>query len=404
MSCARGAIGAGGLAPGAMPLAVLMSSMANATSEQSSGDKGSGMRRGGGGPGNPIAKPIAVMMIFMAVLSALAHISHQSQISVALLTGLLFGWARLDQNAYSWGYKSANDGTTVEWTSLLSAEVNYTLIELGNCLVLFFAGLSCDVKSVMTYWYPILVVGGGYTLFATALFGLLGWASGLCVGAGAVVFFGICCSLSSKQLMVDHLLRVKQDKSLHSKILQGLALFQDFVAILAMAILDAFERTVTDMGPHMFSNSTMATMVRRAGDAAESFGPPEHPWHDRYLLGDQIGKSLAMTAAVGTFFVLLNAICLQKLFRFFTTDGEMLFIGTMAYNLGASAICTLIGFSPMIGSYFAGLSLSVLPSRHQIEHKISSLRGYGHTQTHRHTHSQKSAPWYISAIDKGTLW
>jgi Kef-type K+ transport system membrane component KefB len=106
-----------------------------------------------------------------------------------------------------------------------------------------------------------------------------------------------------------------------------------------------------------------------------------------------------MTAAVGLFFILLNAICLQKIFRFFTTDGEMLFIGTMAYNLGASAVCTLIGFSPMIGSYFAGLSLSVLPSRHQIEHKISSLRGYGHTQTHTqrytHTFSEVSALVYF---------
>lgn len=381
MSGALGVLGAGGLVPGAMPVVVLMSSLANATatSEPSSGQEGSGMRRAGGGAGYPIAKPIAVMMIFMAALSALAHISHQSQISVALLTGLLFGWARLNGAAYSWGYTSANDGSTVEWTSLLSPEVNYTLIELGNVLVLFFAGLSCDVKSVMTYWYPILVVGGGYSLFATLLFGLLGWASGLCVGAGSVIFFGICCSLSSKQLMVDHLMRAGQAKSLHSKILQGVALFQDAIAILAMAILDAFEKTVTDMGPHRVSNSTTASMVRRAGDAKPSFGPPAHPWHDRYLLGDQIGKSLAMTAAVGLFFVLLNAICLQKIFRFFTTDGEMLFIGTMAYNLGASGVCTLIGFSPMIGSYFAGLSLSLLPSRHQIEHKISSLRGYGHT-------------------------
>jgi Kef-type K+ transport system membrane component KefB len=47
----------------------------------------------------------------------------------------------------------------------------------------------------------------------------------------------------------------------------------------------------------------------------------------------------------------------------FCQDGEMLFIGTMAYNFGASAICHQIGFSPMVGAYFAGLSLSFLPSQ-----------------------------------------
>ena len=350
-----------------MPVADLMSALANATAQGA----GAGMRRGGGGGGDPIAKPIAVMMIFMAGLSALAHVSRQSQISVALLTGLLFGWARLDESK----------GEDAKWNSALSPELNYTLIELGNVLVLFFAGLSCDVTSVRIYWYPILVVGAGYSLFATLLFALLGWASGLCVGAGTVIFFGICCSLSSKQIMVDHLTRVGQSKSLHSKILQGVALFQDGIAILAMAILHAFEKTVTDASPHMGANATMpAGPFRRAGASdAQPFDPPANPWHDRYLLGDEIGKSLAMTALVGLFFVLLNVFCLRKVFAFFTVDGEMLFIGTMAYNLGASGICTLIGFSPMIGSYFAGLSLSFLPSRHQIEHKISSLRGYGMT-------------------------
>lgn len=121
------------------------------------------------------------------------------------------------------------------------------------------------------------------------------------------------------------------------------------------------------------------TTSRRAEATAASLAPPEHVWHDRYLLVDLIGMSLALTITVGLVFALLNRFCLERVFRFFTVDGEMLFIGTMAYNLGASAICTQIGFSPMIGSYFAGLSLSFLPSRHQIEHKISSLRGYGMT-------------------------
>ena len=54
----------------------------------------------------------------------------------------------------------------------------------------------------------------------------------------------------------------------------------------------------------------------------------------------------------------------------------MLFIGTVAYNLGTAAICTLIGFSPWVGSFIAGLSVSQLPQRMQIESKIESFKSF----------------------------
>jgi Kef-type K+ transport system membrane component KefB len=225
---------------GAVPMVDVLSSLvqgANASAVHDPAGLLHDMRRGGGGGGDPIAKPIGVMMMMLAVLSAGAHMSHQSQISAALLTGLIFGGLQLDMKSHG------------KWESLFSSELNITLIELGNVLVLFFAGLSVDVSKVTLYWWPIVVVGSGYGLFATALFAWLGWQSGLCFEPGSVVFFGICCSLSSKQLMVDHLTRVNQYKTLHSSILQGVALFQDGIAIVAMAILDAFQRVKMEIDP-----------------------------------------------------------------------------------------------------------------------------------------------------------
>ena len=378
------------------------------------------MRRGGGGGGDPIIKPIGVMMCFLAVLSAGAHKTGQSQISCALLTGLLFGWAQLDARPFPDDADAAR-----KFDPYISAEIIHSLIELGNVFVLFFAGLSVDVSSFRVYWRQIVVVASGYALFSTALFGLFAWAMGLCVGIGSVTFFGICCSLSSKQLMVDHLIRHSQYKTLHSKILQGIALFQDAIAVLAMALLTAFQHVMLDLGTpdtHGSRETAMANLLlnstgthpanmsgfgnasrsvvhaagpgaplswkrlqqtRRgsadAGAAADMFEPTANLWHDRFTLGDEICKQLLLTVLVGLVFTVLNKTCLDRVFRFFTMDGEMLFIGTMAYNLGASAICSQVGFSPMIGSYFAGFSLSCLPYRHQIEHKISSLRGYGMT-------------------------
>jgi len=107
---------------------------------------------------------------------------------------------------------------------------------------------------------------------------------------------------------------------------------------------------------------------------------PANVWHDRFLLGDEIGRALAFTSVVLlVFYGLVRSNVLRRLFAFFTIDGEMLFIGTMAYNIGASALAQQMGVSPIIGAYFAGTSLATLPSRHQINHKISSLRGFGMT-------------------------
>lgn len=55
----------------------------------------------------------------------------------------------------------------------LEKEVNLELIEFGNALVLFFAGLSVHVEEVAKYWQAVLTVGAGYTVFATVCLGFV---------------------------------------------------------------------------------------------------------------------------------------------------------------------------------------------------------------------------------------
>lgn len=116
------------------------------------------------GGGYPIATPIAVMMMVCAFLSFLCHHTRQVQIGAALFTGLLFGALRLDTNA----------DTFLEFT------VNSKLVELGNNLVLFFAGLSCESEAFLTYWKAVSIVGTGYFVMATGLFALIGWGTVCC--------------------------------------------------------------------------------------------------------------------------------------------------------------------------------------------------------------------------------
>ena len=68
---------------------------------------------------------------------------NQVQIGAALFTGMLFGAFQMDKH----------DQFFLEFT------VNSKFVELGNNLVLFFAGLSCDVRLFSQYYFAVGVVG-----------------------------------------------------------------------------------------------------------------------------------------------------------------------------------------------------------------------------------------------------
>jgi hypothetical protein len=196
--------------------------------------------------------------------------------------------------------------------------------------VLFSAGLSVEVDPILKYWYAVVCVGSCYTLFTTGLFAAIGYGSGLCVGAGTCVFFGVACSLSSKQVFMDYFERNKKGfvgstKSMHARLLQGIALFQDALALIGFAILQAFERVMVDPNVKCVqeavdsaasstsrSHTSSASTHRRAEEAASAcvaaatasgghsrrnYEPPEHVWHSRLLLGTHMHRKNARKSA-----------------------------------------------------------------------------------------------------------
>jgi predicted Kef-type K+ transport protein len=73
-----------------------------------------------------------------------------------------------------------------------------------------------------------------------------------------VIYFGIACSLSSRQLMKEHLEHHHQTKTMHGRLLQGIALYQDIFAMMAMTIIQAFKATMIDLDKvSAMANSTV---------------------------------------------------------------------------------------------------------------------------------------------------
>lgn len=101
----------------------------------------------------------------------------------------------------------------------------------------------------------------------------------------------------------------------------GLAFYQDMIALIVFSILWAFQRTMIDLdkAASIAGNSTAASIAgsgsasdaRRAANSTTATASvdtwvPTNVWHNRYLLGDEIGRQIGTLVLVGVVFALLN--------------------------------------------------------------------------------------------------
>jgi Kef-type K+ transport system membrane component KefB len=290
------------------------------------------------------------MMLWLGGLSLVCHVTRQSNIVAALVIGLIVGGVGWDESMH------------------LNVELNDSFIELGNVLVLFFAGLSTHFSSFTIYWKQICLIAMAKIIIYIGVFAGIGIGLGLCQNEIASVYFGLSCALSSTILVKDHFTRTGEERQLHAKILNGVLILQDMVAAFSFVIIEAFHR-LKRSPYHSLYDVAIAP-------------PAQHSMHDLFVMDRasfEVGRSVGILFALLAVLAFFNRFLLDRAFRIFRREADMLFIGSMAYNFGISAVCQLVGFSPMAGAYLAGLSLSILPTRTHIASKIASLRGFGMT-------------------------
>lgn len=170
------------------------------------------------------------------------------------------------------------------------------------------------------------------------------------MGDAGVVYFGLCSTLSSTILVLGALKSRGEMESLHGQIILGIMVMQDITAVMAIAIMGAFDPNAVDVN-----------------------------------IGQTVGFILLWFALLLLFLYLLNRFVLDRIFRFFAVTSELLFICTFAYSLGVAAMFghflpgwTKAGnFSQEIGIFFAGVSIAQLPYRVQIETFVEPIKALG---------------------------
>ncbi|EKX36044.1 hypothetical protein GUITHDRAFT_146083 [Guillardia theta CCMP2712] len=295
-----------------------------------------------------------MFMLMLAFIVLLTHTFRLPAIPPALLVGIIAGAAELD--------KRMN----------LEAPVIAALIELGVVLLLFFAGLSTDYVSLVhhyntSFWFALIQI-----IVRTAIFAALAAGSGLSQTVEAVIFFGLTCSFSSTLMTVQNLQMRGEMRTLHGRILRGSCVFKELISSFIIAIIFAFFQARV-----MFHSMATETSARRGEVNATSTDVASDGSHKKDQLGTEIGKAIGIYVLVCLILYGLHRLCLERVFKFFSKDSELLFIGIMAYDLGVGALGFLAGFSPMACSFLAGLSAAFLKQRVRIENKVSSLKDFG---------------------------
>ena len=207
------------------------------------------------------------------------------------------------------------------------------LSELGITFLLFIVGLEFNLKKLKEV-SRVVFFGGSIQVFGTALIGIIAslWLGFKLIEA---TYIGLIIALSSTLVVVKWLADKKEIDTLHGRIVIGILILQDIIAIIALTF---------------FSNINNFSFTG---------------------LGIAILKGIVLVLSA----YILNRP-LQKIFAFASKFGELLFISSLSLCFVFAFIAQYLGFSISIGAFLAGIMIANLPYSLELIGKIKSIANF----------------------------
>jgi Kef-type K+ transport system membrane component KefB/Trk K+ transport system NAD-binding subunit len=259
---------------------------------------------------------LSIIIVVAAALSGLMRLLKQPIVIGYILTGLLLGPQFL------------NLIKSTETVSIFS--------QMGIAILLFIVGLHLNPKEIKDFEGKTFITGfvqvlltSFFGFFISKFFGFPFIES---------VYLGAALSFSST-IIVLKLLSDKRDlEKLYGRLTVGILLFQDIVAAFVLIFSSSFSN-----GGGELTNFILLVI-----------------------------KGLILTLVVS----LLSVYVLPSLSTFFARSQEYLFLFSLAWGFGLSALFGFLKFSIEIGALAAGISLSMSPYSQEISSKLKPLRDF----------------------------
>lgn len=222
--------------------------------------------------------------------------------------------------------------------------------EFGVVMMLFLVGLELKPSLLWQLRTPILGMGG-LQVMATSL--LMAGIAALFLPWQQAVAVGLILSLSSTAIVLQSLREKGMMQSPEGRSVFSVLLFQD-LAVIPMLALFPFLATIelpVDIGQH---ESSLVDISRLPG----------------YL------QALCTLLAVLSIFF-LGKFAARPIFRMIAKTGvrEIFVAAALALVVGISLLMTVVGLSPALGAFLAGVVLADSEYRHELESDLDPFKG-----------------------------
>jgi len=217
---------------------------------------------------------------------------------------------------------------------ITNAEIISNLSEIGIAFLLFIVGLEIDVRK-LKHVGLVASLGG---IIQIALTFAIAFAVSLALGFFAVesAYIALIIAFSSTMVVVKLLSDRKEVDTLHGKIIIGILLLQDIVAIIALSVIASMDNFSAGALLYSFFQGIIILML--------SFGASKYVF--------------------------------PFIFSFAAKSRELLFISAVSLSFLYSILFSYLGFSIAVGSFIAGISLANLPYNIEIIGRIKPLRDF----------------------------
>ena len=257
---------------------------------------------------------IAIILILAAIFAFIAKILKQPLILGYVLAGLVIGPLVL-------GF--------VE-----NSELIHAFSEIGIALLLFVTGLEISFRKIKEANLKKIAIIG--VIQVAAIFAIIFFLKGfLGLDPMQAAYLGIILAFGSTMVDVKLLADRGELVTLHGRLVLGILLLQDLIAIIAII---------------MFTTGEFA-MVPMTVAFAKLFG-------------------------IVIFAMLLNKFVLKKFFNIAAKSTELLFLSSLAVLFLFIILSSLAEISIIIGAFIAGVSLANSPFKSELESRISPLRDF----------------------------
>ncbi|MBT2294411.1 cation:proton antiporter [Pseudomonas fluorescens] len=226
--------------------------------------------------------------------------------------------------------------TALDWVN--DSEELPDLAELGVVFLLFSLGLEFSLAKMIQLRRVVFGLGSLQVLCSGILLG------GLLLLAGAspiaAMLLGAGLALSSTAIVSKELTSLGEIFSSHGQNAIGVLLFQDVVAVLLLTLVPVFA------------------------------GSSEQPWY--WALPLTLGKTLLLFGGL----LLASRLLLPRLFHEVAASrsAELFVLLALVIVLLTAWLTHLLGLSPALGAFLAGMLLGESHYRHQIEADIRPFR------------------------------